>query len=220
MLTSDSEFDTAKIASRFVNMSVPGVYVDVGAGFPTGSYNNATMFRNAGWKIISVEPNPRMCERFRQCGYEICQYAAYKEDLGKASFEIHNAADGMGGSQLEGVPLGSSHPGYNPHDHELLVENGHIKLIEVEALTLNTILTRHYPEVQHIDILDLDVEGYELEVFAGLDLKKYNPDVLIVENLGYDPLVDGNVLYYEYYKKIGYKVVARAACNEILIRDK
>jgi len=41
--------------------------------------------------------------------------------------------------------------------------------------------------VDHIDILSVDVEGWELEVIAGLDLEKFKPRVMIIENLFGDP---------------------------------
>ena len=41
--------------------------------------------------------------------------------------------------------------------------------------------------MDHIDILSVDVEGWELEVIAGLDLEKFKPRVMIIENLFGDP---------------------------------
>ena len=206
--TIGTEFDSSRLLATFVNISVPGVYVDVGAGDPTGMYNNSTIFRASGWKIISIEPNPRMCNDFRNLGYEVCQYAAYARDLGKTTFEVHNSHGGMGGSCLNSADFKDS-----PANIQKLIDCGYITLIETEALTLNTILARHYPEVNHINILDVDVEYYELQVLAGLDFKKYSPDVMIIENLG------NTTKYHDYYKQIGYKLVATAGINDILMSD-
>ena len=202
------EIDAPGLAAKFVNMSIPGVYVDVGAGWPTGAYNNSTIFRAAGWRIISIEPNPWMCNDFRGRGYEIYQYAAYDRDLGKTTFEVHKSNGGMGGSCLNSGDFKDS-----PAHVQELIDCGYITIIEAEALTLNTILAKHCPEVTHINILDVDVEYYELQVLAGLDFKKYSPDVMIIENLG------STTKYHDYYKQIGYKIAALANINEILVRD-
>lgn len=54
---------------------------------------------------------------------------------------------------------------------------------EVQATTLNNILVAEKLEEIKIDLLSLDVEGYELEVLKGLDLKKWNIEYILVEEL-------------------------------------
>jgi hypothetical protein len=49
----------------------------------------------------------------------------------------------------------------------------------VQTATLNSILEAQ--DVTDIDFFSLDVEGYEIEVLKGLDLKKYCPKVILVE---------------------------------------
>ena len=49
-------------------------------------------------------------------------------------------------------------------------------------LSLNTIFQRH--GVQRIDILSLDIEGYEVQALKGLDLNRYRPDVFVIESEG------------------------------------
>jgi hypothetical protein len=44
-------------------------------------------------------------------------------------------------------------------------------------------LATRRPHINHIDILSVDVEGWELEVIAGLNLEKYKPRVMVIENL-------------------------------------
>jgi Methyltransferase FkbM domain len=47
---------------------------------------------------------------------------------------------------------------------------------------LNTILKKHHPQLDHIDAMIVDTEGWEREVLMGLDLGKYNPKVICLEN--------------------------------------
>jgi len=45
--------------------------------------------------------------------------------------------------------------------------------LRVPAITLNTILNKH--KLIKVDLLSLDVEGYEVEVLKGIDFDKYKP---------------------------------------------
>ena len=51
--------------------------------------------------------------------------------------------------------------------------------IEISVTTLSTILDE--VNVKNIDLLSLDVEGYELNVLQGLNLNKYRPTYLLIE---------------------------------------
>ena len=51
--------------------------------------------------------------------------------------------------------------------------------IQVPARTLTSILDEC--KVEKIDLLSLDVEGFELNVLKGLDFNKYKPDYLLIE---------------------------------------
>lgn len=206
MKITDSEFDAADLVADFVDLTKKGVYVDVGAGKPI-EYSNSKKFRDAGWRVISIEPLPHFCDMFRALNYEIYQYAAYSCDLGKTSYEHHAYMDGLGGSCLDTSIF------YPADYHKGLIDANYIKKFDVIALKLDTILENHCPEITHIDILDIDVEGYELDVLDGFTVAKYTPDVMIIENL------NNYQSYYDCYKKMGYKIAAKAQWNQILIKE-
>tara|TARA_Y100000385_G_scaffold277566_1_gene324694 strand:+ start:1605 stop:1838 length:234 start_codon:yes stop_codon:yes gene_type:complete len=52
-------------------------------------------------------------------------------------------------------------------------------LSSVKAITLNKIL--NFYNVNNIDFLSLDTEGYELNILNGLDLNIYRPKYILVE---------------------------------------
>jgi hypothetical protein len=78
--------------------------------------------------------------------------------------------------------------------------------------TLDTLLARHAPEVRRIDLLVVDVEGWELEVLRGLDFRRYRPRVLIIENLFHDPA------YRDFMQARGYELWRELAPNEVYVR--
>ncbi len=47
------------------------------------------------------------------------------------------------------------------------------------ARTLTSILDQHL--IQRIDLLSLDVEGFELDVLKGIDFDKYKPCFMLIE---------------------------------------
>ena len=90
---------------------------------------------------------------------------------------------------------------------------GRVEHYEVPAKSLSSILKEHYPDVDRIDILDIDTEGNETGILKGSNLDYYQPKVLIIENIyaetsGYDA----------FYESIGYEKYARCAHNDILIK--
>jgi FkbM family methyltransferase len=53
--------------------------------------------------------------------------------------------------------------------------------IQVEARTLDDILREHLPAHTPIDFVSIDVEGAELDVLRGFDLRQHQPRVVIAE---------------------------------------
>lgn len=52
----------------------------------------------------------------------------------------------------------------------------------VKKRTLNTIFDEN--NIKEIDVLSIDIEGYEIQALKGLDLTKYHPKVIVVESTG------------------------------------
>jgi hypothetical protein len=59
--------------------------------------------------------------------------------------------------------------------------HGAKKLIKIKTNTLNNIISTSKIKISNIDFLSIDVEGNELNVLKGLNLKKYKPKVIALE---------------------------------------
>lgn len=71
------------------------------------------------------------------------------------------------------------------------------------ALSLNKILSKH--GINHIDILMLDVEGYEIETLKGIDFDKYKITYLLIEELSNgNEIKDYLSKWYERYDQLTY----------------
>jgi hypothetical protein len=62
---------------------------------------------------------------------------------------------------------------------------------------------------ERVDFLSLDVEGMELDVLRGFQIKKYNPRLAMIE-LQFDSR-DGAII--KYMKENGYAPIVKKECN-------
>jgi len=160
-----------------------GFYIDVGAEDPT--QNSVTRsFYERGWHGINVEPMAahfvKLCrERPRDLTLQI----AIGDRLGSSTF--YEFAD-TGLSTLV-AQVASRH------------QSRGLRFVErrVPVVTL-TNLWENYVQGE-VHFLKIDVEGYEPEVLAGMDLARYRPWIILIEAT--EPLSCEGV-WYEWERKI------------------
>jgi FkbM family methyltransferase len=179
-----------------------GVFVDVGAATPD-FLSISAHYRELGWRVIAVEPNPEFCELQRRAGVESLQYACGDHDEDDVDFTLVNqhGQDYLGGkvSYESFSSLGIK------KEYADLKSGLDERRIKVKMRRLDRLLRECTPPVEHIDILSIDVEGWEMEVLDGLDMSKLRPRVLIIENLFRSPryverlIGDGYVLWKRSY---------------------
>jgi FkbM family methyltransferase len=77
--------------------------------------------------------------------------------------------------------------------------------VQVPALSLNKILAAYWEQDIAIDLMVLDVEGYEAEALKGIDFTRWKINYLLVEQLnGPDSEIEALVLpYYDLVEVIG-----------------
>ena len=94
--------------------------------------------------------------------------------------------------------------------YETVRAKSEISTIPVKVRRLDTILATHEPDLRAIDILAIDVEGWELNVMRGLT--RYQPDVVILEN-NFD-----SAEYAAFMTARGYRRWRRLEPNDIYVR--
>ncbi len=167
-------------------------------------------FRLLGWKVIAVEPNPAYLPYYTDMGLDVLQYACGAEDRDGMDFSVVDSegADYKGGNiSFESFSSLAIKPEYRGMKEELNISH-----IEVDVRRADTILEQHAPEVSELDIVSVDVEGWELEALGGLDFRRYRPKVLIVENMFRSPD------YTAFFAERGYVCWRHLAPNEIYVR--
>jgi FkbM family methyltransferase len=136
------------------NIDVPekGVVVDVGADQPIFGSNTYYFEKYLGWDSICIDADARTIEKLKTKRKNVV-HAAVSDKDGTIKFHQH---------ELAGISAVDS--------------NGEV---EVPCLTLNTILEK--AGITEITLLDIDVEGHEPYVIRGLDWKKYDPQIVVIE---------------------------------------
>jgi FkbM family methyltransferase len=203
MITTSSEFDSAQqlengLKERFSELDFTKLtYLDLGAGLPE-FYSNSLHFRNKGTNVISVDANAKFCMEHKKLGYDIHNYAIVTDDRTEVVFREYP-------NDIQGLAFSSIADG-EPEAGRYYVE------YTIPSITIQNLLKQNHKDVETIDIIDLDIEGGEIEIIKSLDLEGLGVKGMIVEN------IEGDTEYYKAYEDLGYEVYARCNHNDIIIK--
>lgn len=156
-----------------------GTFVEAGAFDGYWGSNTYWFERFRGWSGVLIEPVPELADRARkerprsqvfQCALVPPEYSGTRITLlfrGTASVVL-----GAGGDAEDHGRAGAGSGG------------GETFELEVPVRLLSDVLDE--ASVDRIDLLSLDVEGFEPSVLRGLDLTRHRPRFLLVEMLSED----------------------------------
>jgi FkbM family methyltransferase len=198
-MPAEKEVDSAVFNEFFSNQS-SGVLVEIGAARPD-YLSIGSSFRNKGWRVISIEPNPIFASMHRQLGHEIYEYACADRDEDRVDFVIAEAADlkYLGGDVTAESFSSLGIRGEYRALISQLQEKFDLRTIKVNVRKLDSILS-HLEDITRLDIIAVDVEGWELECLKGFSFGTLAPRVAIIENLFHDPR------YLDFMKSHGYQL--------------
>ena len=208
----EGDIDAVVRAQFFPDAAFKGVMVEVGAARPDFLSIGAS-FRDFGWRVLSIEPNPEFAGMHRKLGHEVVQVACGEHDADDVPFFVVDSkhVNYLGGSvTFESFSSLGIRGGYAKDMSGVDVETTEIR---VAVRRLDNILQAASPNVKRVDLVCVDVEGWELEVLAGLSFERWQPKVVIVEHLFEGPE------YQEFMRKRGYELWRCMAPNEIYVRS-
>ena len=144
-----------------------GFYVDVGAGHPV--FDNVSFaFYLAGWRGITVEPNPALAAlaravRPRDHLYEgLCGAAA-----GEATLYLQREFHGLSTTVAEHAQAAEKEV------------NRSAEAVTLPMTTLAALCEQRAPA--SFEFLKVDVEGAEADVLRGADFSRFRPKIIVVE---------------------------------------
>jgi len=173
------------VLDSFFPPGYQGTMVEVGAASPD-SLSVGNLFRRNQWRVISVEPNPVFAAQHRCQGHEIHELACGEFDRDQVPFTVAEAAETAFKYQGNEITFESFSSlgirGKYSEMFERVSNRFSVREIRVNVRRLETILAG-VSDLQEIDVLAVDVEGWELECLRGLDIERFRPRVVIVEDL-------------------------------------
>ena len=145
-----------------------GFYIDVGCQHPI-SNNNTYLLHKKGWRGINIDldsENIKLFKYEREGDYNF--NGAISSQIGESDlYFYHNKS-----------PINTLVKKVSVH------RNAKVKEVKkVKTTTLDSVIEQSPFKKNKFDFLSIDVEGSELEVLKGFDLKKYSPNVIVIEYL-------------------------------------
>ena len=186
-------------------------YLDLGANHAKYLSNTCHFYEHGAHGVL-VEANPQLIKELKEQRPRdiVLNYCVGKKGGEKIPFYILDK-DGLSSFDYKKV-------------EECIATTPSLKLrdtVEVETITVSEILERYFDQAPVL--VNLDIEGIELEVLKNFPFEQYRPLIFIVETIPYRPkLVIGeketDVL--EYMKSVGYIEYAFTGINSILIDER
>jgi FkbM family methyltransferase len=165
-----------------------GTFIEAGANDGIAQSNSYFLEKKLGWRGVLIEPVPkyaRMCQRSRKARVFNCALGPLEKEgevleiLSGGLMSLPTLVDDKllhGRSVAEHAAFGA---------REFGARAPQVVLTKIRALS--SLLDEC--GIQKIDFFSLDVEGFELEVLKGLDLRRHRPEFILIETEQLDAVV-------------------------------
>ena len=195
----------------FPDFGYRGCLIEVGCATPE-LLSMSQHFRESGWRCIGIEPNPRFVALHQARGNEVYAYAAADFTADNYDFVVAEANPDYSDHQLSAHSYSSLSikPEFRDYKGGALA---HFKQtqIKVSVRRLDDILAMHCPDVSDLDLVAVDVEGFEIEVMKGFTPARFNTRVIVLENLFHHDS------YTAYMESIGYRLHNKIRYNYVYV---
>lgn len=197
------QWETDKVIEKYFPNKTNGLCIEVGA-YDGIKGSNTKYFENLGWNCLCIEPNKKIFTellRNRSCPCFCVACGAENSEDGELQVVVFK-------SGIESSLTALSLDPRLMYDYRDAIEKRYT--IDVPVRTLNHILQCNSSK---IDFISIDTEGTELNVLMGLDLERYKPELLVVENNYDDSIIT------EYLHRRGYLFKERYHVNNFYLRN-
>tara|TARA_B100001248_G_scaffold244809_1_gene214159 strand:+ start:1562 stop:2260 length:699 start_codon:yes stop_codon:yes gene_type:complete len=189
------------LVNYFFKKKYHGFYVDVGCQNPISNNNTYLLYKNKNWNGMNIDLDQKNIDLFN---------LVRKRDL-----NIKAAVSS--GNFKKKIYFYHSKSAINTLEKKISnFQNAKVKkIIDVDTVTLNQLLSKN--DIKKIDFLSVDVEGHEINVLNGFDIKKYSPQLVVIEfldlkmkkfefyNNSIENILDSDI--YKYFIKNNYSLI-------------
>jgi FkbM family methyltransferase len=183
-----------------------GFYVDVGAHHPS-RFSNTRVLYDLEWRGINVDPTPGSMKAFERLrGRDINVEVAISSSKDMVELQTFR------------------HGALNTTDEDLTRQrirsraDQALESVTVPAKRLDEVLSEHLPHpVPHIDLLNVDVEGSDLDVLKSNDWSRYRPTVIVTEAIGASLDDVASSPQIQYLTGLDYRVYSKLVHSVVLV---
>lgn len=193
-----SQFGEDRYIYEHIDLPGQGVFVDVGAGHPI-SLSNTYFFEKNNWTGVCIDADPIQYKLLKEKRANV-EWAAISPEEGEIDFfQAYSPtySSTIGKEYCKGL---IRVPFKNP--------------IRVPSCKLETILEKF--NIDTIDLLSIDVEGTELEVWKTFDCERHKPKVVIIEYYTFG-LSDNSEKIKDFFSELPYQLVHTTCTNFIFL---
>ena len=144
-----------------------GFFIDIGCHHPFLNNNTYSLYKR-GWTGINIDLDFNSIDMFNFFRKKDLNIVAAVSD------------------KIENKDLYFFH---NRSAVNTLSKNAGTKAKEIKSIktnTINNIIENSVYKNNQIDFISIDVEGHELNVLKGIDFKRYNPKLVVIEFINYN----------------------------------
>ena len=168
LVNSYSQYGEDLVIDGILENKKTGFYVDIGANDPS-LLNNTRRFYNKGWSGINIEPNPIL----------------YKKLIEQRPRDINlNVGIGMETGELPFYILSADTlSSFSFRDAKRNCKVFKERIVETINIPIHPIVQifEKYVGGKKIDLLSIDVEGFELGILESNNWDRYRPHIILIE---------------------------------------
>ncbi len=189
-------------------------YMDIGANEPAALSNTYRLYIR-GSKGVCIEPNPVLYQRLvSKRKRDICINAgiAFDEKREADFYLFPKEAHGLNTFSKTDADF---------WEHTGTEEIGKFKverITKTQLININEVMEKHF--TSHPNLINIDVEGLDLQIAKTIDFEKFKPEVFCVETLGFTAgnKETKNQELIDFFLDKGYFIYADTYINTIFCR--
>lgn len=139
------------------------------------------------WRGLLIEPQPRyfseLVENYR--GVDGLEFRRIAVGVRNETRPFYTVADQLGVSRDAGMLASFDRETLLSHRRFVPELDSLLRSEEIECVALNDLLSE--VETDHIDLLQIDVEGYDHELVRVLDFERFSPSIVRFEHIHLTP---------------------------------